>query len=93
LLEHALGIEIGSVDRNRRPHDSPPSIMLPIVERENHLLQMLIEGVGLLNLILVIADCPSSNAFVPSLNPPAIEDARLGTPLSAAFMPLVPEAS
>jgi hypothetical protein len=93
LLEHPLRIEIGAVDRNGGPHDAPPVIRLSIVERQNHLLETTVKGVSLVNLIIVVADRPSGDAFVPSFNPPAVELLRLGTPLSAAFMPLVPDAS
>jgi hypothetical protein len=48
--------------------------MLPIVERQNHLLQTLVERVGLVNLIIVVADRPSGDTFVPSLNPLPVED-------------------
>src|SRR5260370_3266986 len=70
LLKHALRIEIRSVERNRRPHDAPPCIMRPIEEWQDRLLQLFVEGFGLLNLRTAVADRPSGYTLHGPLNPP-----------------------
>src|SRR5260370_40240818 len=73
LLKHALRIEIRSVERNRRPHDAPPCIMRPIEEWQDRLLQLFVEGVGLVNLRILVADRPSGNTLDAPLHPPAVQ--------------------
>src|SRR5579884_756676 len=78
LLQHALRIEEGAIQGDGGAHNAPPLLRLLIIEREQHVFQVVVQRACLRRLIFVVLDGPSGDAFNPAFNPPSIENAEAG---------------
>jgi len=99
LLQHALGSEKGAIERNGVTHDTDEALLVAIEQRHNDLREFVVERRRILVPVIVCGQAavigpaqPVTPSIHPSIHQPS-STLNEGTPLSAAFMPLVPEAS
>ncbi len=100
MLYHALGIEKGAIKGDGVAHHIAKALLVAIEQGKNDLLKFLVECCCILGPLVVCDQAtisgPNGPASDPLDPPPSHQPSSTlneGTPLSAAFMPLVPEAS
>ena len=98
MLHHALRIEKRAIERDGVTHDTEEALLVAIEQRQDDLLEFVIERRCILGAVVVYGQTtvigsnrPSCNPFYATFQPSSTLNE--GTPLSAAFIPLVPEAS
>src|SRR5712691_2342927 len=92
LLHHALGIEKGAIERDGVAHDTDETLLVAIEQRENDLLEFIVERCGILGPLVLCGqatmigpDRPSRNPLDTSFNPPAIQHTQRGHPVERRF--------
>src|ERR1035441_9721430 len=74
LLHHAIGVEVGAVERQSSAHQVTPLLGSLQVQRSDGFLQLLVERCGLFCIASTVFNGPSGDSFNATFYPPTIED-------------------
>lgn len=100
LKDHSLRIEERAIDSDRMQHHINEAVAITVKHGNDCVLQLVVERGGIFRWITAAAGEPDVLSHAPPccslntpFNPSSIITLKLGTPFSAAFIPLVPDAS
>src|ERR1700737_626832 len=77
---HSLAVEHGADLADGLLHHPYPARAIRVIERQDDVFELAIEVGGMssrVRVIFVAADRPSGHAFLPALDPPAVEHAQI----------------